>query len=344
MILEVFACERSGKGYNGAELAQHMHSNSDFMDFVRDRPLDDSFRRSVRRMLNDLTEHELLIKERDTDRWKLNLENPPIKILHRARASLAERLMPVGLYAATECTTPTNEEDGFRNTAQWERFKKTSFYQWTKKFRVINHNCHAFKQYEDIGDHIYNTINKSLYLERKLKITYQPPGKDWDPTYYFSPVGLVIYRATPYLIGKAGGSDKSTLVMLRVSRIIKAELSNYPISDKCRHFDLDTYIESGFFEFGDQAYDLNHPQGNRTFGRSRIVLKIHKDELFDQTHRQLRACQRLDPANNIIEFESYLSPELEKWILSETPWIEVLEPEELRKSVRWRLEKGVNRG
>ncbi len=215
-----------------------------------------------------------------------------------------------------------------------ERFQNTPFGRWIRKIRRINHNSFGFHQYRQVKDGIYRTLSDALLHETKVKLTYQTNSSERDQVVYFSPLGLVLFGANVYLVGKYGGEKNHDVRRLLVSRIIAIEATDYPISALCKDFDLDAYVDGGFFEFSDLSYDLRPAQRNQRPPLQEVVIRCRSDSTFDRMKEVLNFYpEKTNPSDNTITVMAHVSPELETFLLGEGARIEVLAPSDLRQRI-----------
>jgi hypothetical protein len=257
LIVEILLNPQHRQGLTTAEIVSYIFDRQkqdpDYLDFVDSRNKG-TFNKAVARLLDKMEKLFMLCRDRITLRYTVDLRHPPFNLLSALRSQLGQRLMPKGLYQAMEETShrmtvhaESAEEDAdeaedaardaltakkLRMQRRLQRFQETYFGRWTRKFRRINHNSFGFHQYLLVKDKIYPILSDALLHETKVKLTYQTKSSENDQVIHFSPLGLVVFGPSVYLVGKYGGENIHDVRRLLVSRIVDIEATSYPISEK----------------------------------------------------------------------------------------------------------------
>jgi predicted DNA-binding transcriptional regulator YafY len=192
---------------------------------------------------------------------------------------------------------------------------------------------HAPKDYR-AQDAELDLIFRALLQGCRLRIQYAPISGAVRE-HHFEPYTLVGYRGGLYLLGRSNHGAQP--IYLAVERIRSVE------------FDRDTDGNLVRFTLPRRYNPASFIEG--TFGivdgpETRVVIRI----LSPETETYLRS-RAIHPSQafvkgrrgeSLLEMKVRGTTELKNWILSFGPWIEVLEPRELRVEVAMLLKSGAN--
>lgn len=156
-------------------------------------------------------------------------------------------------------------------------------------------------------------------------LTYQSLQATEPVTYDVYPYGLVYHRGALYLVGYA--PDHKAIRHWKVDRIENAEVTEFPFP-RPKDFDLQEHLRGSFGVF----------QGK---GEVRVKVRFSPVVARYVCEGEWHATQTLSAQKDgsvVAEFELSNTEEIKRWILSFGQHAEVLEPEELRKSVLQEVE------
>lgn len=199
-----------------------------------------------------------------------------------------------------------------------------------RKFYAVPFAPKDYRGHDAQLDRIFRAVLQGC----RLRITYAPIAGAVRE-HHFEPYTLVGYRGGLYLLGKSNHGTQP--IYLALERIREVE------------FDRDN--EGNLVRFTlPRRY---HPASfiNGTFGifdgpETRVVIRILSPET--ETYLRSRAIHptqvftRGPAGESLMEMKVRGTTELKNWILSFSPWIEVLEPWELRNEVARLLRTGAN--
>ena len=189
--------------------------------------------------------------------------------------------------------------------------------QWRNKIRVLSRTQHLLPP--DIEETVIDTVYQALLMDKQFYVTYHPRHGD-EQEYEVSPRGLVIRDQVIYLVATLWGySDIKQLVLHRMSDIKLLDKMVKKIS-----FNLDTYIQSGEFDYIEQDKSI------------RLKLLINK---YIAKHLQETALSE-DQVIKVIDENSSLltatvkdTQQLRWWLLGFGDGVEVKQPAKLRKEM-----------
>jgi proteasome accessory factor B len=214
----------------------------------------------------------------------------------------------------------------------WERLHRTlpptqrlRLAHVAKKFYAVPHAAKDYRAYDEQLD----LLVRGLIDQRRLRVDYQGllgEGKTHD----FEPYTLVMYRGGLYLLGRSLRYEK--IIWLAVERI-------RTVTALAEHFD----------------YPANYSPERHTEGMFGIVdgpettvelLLLSPETTAFLSSRRLHPTQAFQPradGTTLLTMHVRGTVELTSWILSLTPWIEVLRPAALRAEVAARLRTAARR-
>jgi predicted DNA-binding transcriptional regulator YafY len=214
---------------------------------------------------------------------------------------------------------------GKLNAAQQARVR-----DFDRKFYAVPY---VPKNYRSQADEL-DLIFRALLLGYRLRIEYAPmsgPVRE----HLFEPYTLVAYRGGLYLLGKSNLGAQP--IYLAVERVRKVEVDrdadgNIARFTLPRRYNPATFIEGSF--------------GIVDGPETRVVLRIQSGETETYLRsRMLHPSQTFskDRGHTLLEMKVRGTTELKNWILSFGPWLEVVEPRELRAEVAGLLREAANR-
>ena len=336
--------ETPKKGWSAKNITEKLMESAsrEHEDFCEGRQ-QDAIRKDVERRLKKLVERELVVSWANgrSTLYALNKDASIFDLFLLAKEKILASVLPRSFVFALDNLAHDAEDTECRSHQRAMNdtlFKNMQYQQWVRKIRRLNSNIMGQRQYaldDERGKDVFIAICNALFWEKKLKIKYCSKSSDYasEKYKYVSPLGLVFFQSESYLICKFGGSHFNDVRKLAVSRFWEVEVSEYPISEKCHDFDLDTYIEGGYFQFSDQVYPLAGGKNLRAVKRERVILKCHSDSTFDRILEMFDA-PHLGDEENSIQVETVISYELVKWLLSQHGLVEVLAPIQLRKEIK----------
>jgi predicted DNA-binding transcriptional regulator YafY len=216
----------------------------------------------------------------------------------------------------------------------WERFRKTLPPRQRDKLAAFEHKFYsvpyAVKDYR-ASDDVLDVIVRSLVAERRLRIEYAGLWRDGEPTRHdFDPYTLLMYRGGLYVIGRS--HRHRGMVYLAVERIRRAEQLpvHFPYP---RRYSPEKHLEGTF----------GIVEGPETC----VTLRLHGEESARLlSSRRIHPTQRFVPQDDgttLLSMTVRGTSELTNWILSQGPYVEVVEPEGLRAAVAGTLREAAGR-
>ena len=188
---------------------------------------------------------------------------------------------------------------------------------WLKKVKVLSPGQHLLAPTIDpaIQRTVYNALMQGLQLEMDYLAVGSTEAKHYGSVHV---QGLVQYGSVIYLVVTI--NEHIDLRLLVLHRIQNVTLKEQPLRS-LENFDLQTYIDQGGFGFGEssQAIKLVAIFKNEA-GHHLIDTPLDKDQQIEQ----------LDPQTLKITAEVLDTPQLQRWLSSFGPDVEVLSPEALR--------------
>jgi predicted DNA-binding transcriptional regulator YafY len=199
-----------------------------------------------------------------------------------------------------------------------------------RKFYAVPY---APKDYRD-QDAALDLIFRALLQGCRLRIAYAPVGGA-PREHHFEPYTLVGYRGGLYLLGKS--NHGAQLIYLAVERIRSVEFDRDSDGNQLRFTLPRRYNPASFIEGSFGIFD-----GPET----KVVIRILSPET--ETYLRSRAIHPTQSfvkgrgGETLLEMKVRGTTELKNWIVSFGPWIEVLEPRELRAEVARMLRSAAN--
>jgi predicted DNA-binding transcriptional regulator YafY len=199
-----------------------------------------------------------------------------------------------------------------------------------RKFYAV---AYAPKDYRDQDDAL-DLIFRALLQGCRLRIEYVPiSGAPRE--HLFEPYTLVGYRGGLYLLGKSNHGAQP--IYLAVERIRSVAFDHDSDSNQIRFTLPRRYSPASFIQGTFGIFD-----GPET----RVVIRILSPEtetyLRSRSIHPTQAFLKGRSGESLLEMKVRGTMELKNWILSFGPWIEVLEPRELRAEVAQMLRRGAN--
>ena len=190
---------------------------------------------------------------------------------------------------------------------------------WLKKVKVLSPGQHLLAPTIDpsIQRTVYNALMQGYQLEMDYLAANSTEAKHYGSVHL---QGLVQYGSVIYLVVTI--NEHADLRLLALHRIKKVKLKEEALCP-LENFDLQAYIDDGGFGFGEtsQAIKLVAIFKNGA-GHHLIDTPLDKDQQIE----------RLDPQTLKITAEVLDTPQLQRWLSSFGPDLEVLLPETLRNT------------
>ena len=191
---------------------------------------------------------------------------------------------------------------------------------WLKKVKVLSPGQHLLAP--TIDSSIQRTVYNALMQCFQLEMDYLAAGN--SEAKHYSNVhlqGLVQYGSVIYLVVTI--NDHNDLRLLVLHRIQKVTLKEEALRS-LDNFDLQVYIDQGGFGFGQIAQPIE-------------LIAIFKNgaghHLIETPLAKDQKIERLDPQTLKISAEILDTPQLQRWLSSFGPDLEVLAPETLRVTI-----------
>jgi predicted DNA-binding transcriptional regulator YafY len=199
-----------------------------------------------------------------------------------------------------------------------------------RKFYAVPY---APKDYRD-QDEALDLIFRALLQGFRLRIDYAPMSGTLRE-HHFEPYTLVGYRGGLYLLGKSNHGAQPIYLALERIRNVAFDYDND--GNQVRFTLPRRYSPASFIEGSFGIFD--GPE-------SRVVIRILSPETETYLRsRSIHPTQVFVEGRNgerLLEMKVRGTTELKNWILSFGPWIEVVEPAELRAEVAEMLRSGAN--
>ena len=192
---------------------------------------------------------------------------------------------------------------------------------------VYDHFTVGEYDYSDLGFSI-EEIFKAIQGRHPCKVVYQALGMSEPKGYLITPAKIFQYRGALYVAGYIHAYKK--FIALKLSRLRDIEISEEVDSD-IPEFDTNLFREGKFGLFSTETAD-------------RIIVRFDKDAAPHISGRQWHPSQTLASQQDgsvIVELVLGITPELESWILSWVPYVQILEPNALRHRITDRLSEGL---
>lgn len=250
-------------------------------------------------------------------------ERRVLRLADAARASDSTSYQALSFYFALtvfQFLDGTILKDGVDDL--WRQFYRTlppgqqsRLVGFDRKFYSVPYAVKDYRAYDDTLD----VILRCLVNQHTMRVDY---GGLWleGHVHEFDPYTLAMYRGGLYLIGRSHHYKK--IVWLAVERIRKAE--RLPAR----------------FDYPARYSPEKHTEG--TFGivdgpETPVAILLKTNEAADLlSSRRLHPSQRFEPrpdGTTLLTMTVRGTEELKNWILSLGPYVEVLEPESLRREV-----------
>jgi predicted DNA-binding transcriptional regulator YafY len=189
--------------------------------------------------------------------------------------------------------------------------------QWRNKVRVLSRTQHLLPP--EIEETVIDTVYQALLMDKQFYVTYHPRHGE-EQEYEVSPRGLVIRDQVIYLVATLWGySDIKQLVLHRMSDIKLLDKTVKKIS-----FNLDTYIQSGEFDYIEQ---------DKSFRLKLLINKYIAKHLQETPLSEDQVIKKIDDSSSILTATVKDTQQLRWWILGFGEGIEVKQPAKLRKEM-----------
>lgn len=179
-----------------------------------------------------------------------------------------------------------------------------------------------------VPDNVLDTIQNAVLLRSQVHVSYRHPGADAATELPLHPLGLIQRGQITYVLATAYQYQDVRLFALH--RITSAVMLKAPVVSP-EGFDIDEALRKGLGQFG-------------TGRVIRLVARVDKWLAFHLQETRLseeQALTELPDGRWHLEADVMETWQLEWWILSQGPALEVLEPEDLRDHIRRTLKKAV---
>jgi predicted DNA-binding transcriptional regulator YafY len=191
---------------------------------------------------------------------------------------------------------------------------------WLKKVKVLSPGQQLLAPIIDpsIQRTVYNALMQGYQLEMDYLAANSAEAKHYSSVHL---QGLVQYGSVIYLVVTINDhNDLRLLVLHRIQQVTLKEEALRPLES----FDLQAYIDQGGFGFGEISQSIK-------------LVAIFKNgaghHLIDTPLTVQQIIERLDPQTLKITAEILDTPQLQRWLTSFGPDLEVLSPEILRVTI-----------
>ncbi len=191
---------------------------------------------------------------------------------------------------------------------------------WLKKVKVLSPGQHLQAPTIDpsIQRTVYNALMQGYQLEMDYLAANSTEAKHYGSVHL---QGLVQYGSVIYLVVTINEhADLRLLVLHRIQKVKLKEKVLCPLEN----FDLQAYIDEGGFGFGESSQSIQ-------------LIAIFRNgaghHLIDTPLAIDQQIERIDPQTLKITAEVLDTPQLQRWLSSFGPDLEVLSPEALRSTI-----------
>ena len=191
--------------------------------------------------------------------------------------------------------------------------------RWTSIVRVLPKGMQLLPP--KIDPQAQRTVYDALLRKKRLELDYRPRKPKGKERYRINPIGLVVRDGVIYLVASLVENDAIRQFVLH--RIKSAQVLDEPATSS-RGFDLDKYIEEGGFGW---------PTGRKI----RLVAIFDRgpaDTLVETPLSPDQSIRKLDEDRFELTATVQETRELQWWLLSFGPEVEVVEPKSLRALMR----------
>jgi predicted DNA-binding transcriptional regulator YafY len=200
--------------------------------------------------------------------------------------------------------------------------------KWPDKIRVISRNQPLLKPHIDDG--VLETVYESLLESKQFTALYRRRGDSGTVEYTVNPLGLVMIDTVIYLVCTFWGYNQmKDIKQIVLHRILSAE-KNDENSKMPENFDLQTYIDSGAFnyvnEYGMLKLKVAFAKG--------VALHLEETPLSDD-----QIIHEIDSETVLVEASVLNTAQLRWWLFGFGCQVEILEPEFLRDEFRENAEQ-----
>lgn len=209
-----------------------------------------------------------------------------------------------------------------------ERVSEGNLRRWSQRVRILPR--HLQLEAPDTPVQVLDVVYQGLLHRQQIEVVYASRAREEPRVLTLHPLALVVRDSAYYLLATVFDfTDIRQLVLhrMKAARLID-EASNEP-----QGFDLDSYIREGGFDYA---------RGHQVWLVARFDASAAKNLLEtpltpDQTHIELE--------DGRVEIQAMISDSerLRWWLKAFGPEVEVVEPENLRQSLREDAEKVLRR-
>jgi proteasome accessory factor B len=206
----------------------------------------------------------------------------------------------------------------------WDRFAKrlpgperARLGDFRKKFYTVPYAMKDYREHDDVLDRIV----RALVRQSRVEIDYRGL-MGGGRKHRFDPYTLLMYRGGLYLLGRSNLTKKN-LVLLAVERMRELTLTDERF-DYPSGYSPEEHSEGIFGIIAGPAKDVE-------------LLVSNPQTLAYLKERRIHPTQRFrtrNDGNTVLSMTVRGTEELKNWVLSFGPYLEVLQPKELRQQMR----------
>ncbi len=292
------------------------------------------FRVDLRTIQRDLVKlsvaFPLICDESDRPRWYWALHAEAVTLPgHDSLSALSWHLVEQHLQPLLPRSLLREIEPHFQAARGYlEKVSEGNLRRWSQRVRMLPRHLHL--QAPDTPTHVLDVAYQGLLLQRQIEAAYTSREREAPRALILHPLALVIRDSVHYLLATVFNfSDVRQLVLHRMSdaRLLDDAAKEPP------DFDLDEYIREGGFDYSrGQQIGL---VARFDAGAAKSLLETPLSA--DQAHAELE--------DGRVEIRATLSDSerLRWWLKAFGSEVEVVEPEQLRQSLREDAEKTLSR-
>ena len=199
--------------------------------------------------------------------------------------------------------------------------------RWPEKIRAVPPGLPSVVP--TIDPTVQASISEALLAERQIDAVYAPGANDAAKSYRLHPLGLILRGGKNYLAASKGG--KHAVMLYAMHRFVSVDVTLHSISVDA-DINLERAIESGQAQFGTAAF-MAEPLTVVMACSPAMARLLNESPLSpDQSSRQMD--------DGRTEFTAQLpqSWELNWWLISRGPDVEVIQPPKLRQEIQAALQ------
>lgn len=181
-----------------------------------------------------------------------------------------------------------------------------------------------------ISADVLETVQLALLEDRQLSAQYQPMESEVPKEYVLHPLALVQCGPVTYLVATAYAYEEPRIFALH--RMVSAEFLNEPVK-RPKDFDLDQYIRTGGFQFGNGKEIRLKARVGLDLARILTETPLSNDQKISERDKDSRCTLTATIAD---------SWQLRWWVLSQGSAIEVVGPTKLRAGIAKELKEAAN--